>query len=182
MSIALTDCGLPELPEGQWWEVVRVEARSGWAVSAGFPYRHDDAVPEHYAVRIMRSVDVPATIEIQERGWWLKPRHVPVPATTRNEVVARQRIGEYTPPRNECGFTVGDYWDYEQDLTPELVLNHAKKLVKRLENERAEKVVADRKHSEREAQKAAAKVITDSLLGAYPPKTLPPVEKKKGKG
>ncbi|WP_024816932.1 hypothetical protein [Arthrobacter sp. 31Y] len=180
MSITVADCGMPELPEGQWWEVVRVEARSGWAESGGFPVHYGDAVPEHYAVRIMRTVEVPATVEVRERGWWLRPQHIPVPATTRDEIVAREVVGENRPAA--AFSTLHTYVDYEQELTPELVLKYAKKLVKRLENERAEKVVADRKRSEREAQKAAAKVITDSLLGAYPPKTLPPVEKKKGKG
>lgn len=173
MSIAIDDAtGLPDLPEGQWWEVAEVAEEKGgeerWPHGAFF----SSFTPKHHQVRIMRTIEVPESRTYRDRGWWRSNELVVVPAYTRNEVVAKIVVGEWIPPKLEQGFSLGDYMAYEPSLTPELVLKYAKKLIKRLEHERDAKIYKERKLAEEKAAKAVAEAVTNSLLGAYPPKSL----------
>lgn len=150
--------GLPELPEGHWWEVVEQK-------NVG----HGIAWPAHYELRILKRIEIQPAQEYVNGGWgrrgtWVTPPVEHGTCEMGSTIVLNSDLDGAEPsPHGQMMTHYGSIreMDAAGRLTPDGLSYAARRLIKRMEDDR---ILAEKR--------AAAEAGTKSLLGAYPPKRL----------
>lgn len=171
--------GLPELPEGYFWEVkpYMKEVRAGNEYGG---YSEPWEVPEGYEVCIVsvvrRLVAHAGTITRPKVRWWQAQPVMTAPTTYVEEEVktivkSMRLIDPVKQAAAEAEYMACGVWDLHLDyfspvhyehITPEIILEAATKLYAKWQDELEAKRVA-------KAKRAAS----EALVGVYPPKALP---------
>jgi len=143
--------GLPEVPEGHWWEV-RKFSRIDY-----FPYGYGSVeVDDGYKVCLMKKVTVPARVTRGHRWWELSkytPEHVKDEVLFQKQITDPKRYRDWSSSSLSAPYSkVGKVF-----IEPADVLKTAKDIVDMVFEA---------------ADHASRKEISDGLVGVYPPKAL----------